>query len=224
MHGRVDVYAMVHLWCIWYDEMQNWDDFNAVKILVTWERMHYTGKQYQKTCLSDRSPKLWTRGIKIGFKEVTPTIPSRKQICMVGLKIFILSFKGKENRPQGVFDWNIDQKLHRIRKFKVMGQEYAQTHGCWRERNLRFGLGEFTPSYESSYHGYMVNLIICYWNAGRNDQLRIRQPNVKTKFFDTDVQSDLTARSSPEMQISCLWGKNQTESQIGKSWGTFSSF
>jgi hypothetical protein len=35
-----------------------------------------------------------TRGIKIGFKEGTPTIPSRKQICMVGLKIFIQSSKG----------------------------------------------------------------------------------------------------------------------------------
>jgi hypothetical protein len=81
--------------------------------------MHYIRKQYQKARLSNRSPKLWTRGIKIEFKEVTPTLPSRKQICIVGLKIFIRSFKEKKNCPQGVFDWNIDQELHRIRKFRL---------------------------------------------------------------------------------------------------------
>jgi hypothetical protein len=40
---------------------------------------------------SDKSPRLRTRGIKIGFNDVAPTIPPKKKIYVVELKISIQS-------------------------------------------------------------------------------------------------------------------------------------
>jgi hypothetical protein len=109
------------------------------------------------------------------------TIPSKEQSREVALK-FSFRFLRERNRPQGDFDWNIDQELHRIRTFKVRCQKYSQTHGCWREWNLRFRLGGLTPSYERSHHGYMVCITIFCWNAGVSGHLWIRRQDAKTKF------------------------------------------
>jgi hypothetical protein len=41
------------------------------------------------------------RGIKIGFNEVAPTIPLKKKIRVVGLKISIHSFEEKKSAIKG---------------------------------------------------------------------------------------------------------------------------
>jgi hypothetical protein len=49
-----------------------------------------------RTGSSNKSPRLWTRGFKVGFNDVAPTIPSKKKIHMVGLKISLQSSEEEE--------------------------------------------------------------------------------------------------------------------------------
>jgi hypothetical protein len=111
------------------------------------------------------------------------TISSKEQSRELALKISHSDFRGERNRPQGDFDWKIDQEPHCIRNFKVRCWKYAQVHGGWRECDLRFRRGGLTPSYERSHPRYMVNVTICCWNAVGGGHLRIRQQDVKTKFL-----------------------------------------
>jgi hypothetical protein len=111
------------------------------------------------------------------------TIPSKEQSRELELKNSHSNFWGEKNWPQGDFDWNNDQELHRIRNFKVGCQKYAQQPGSWREWNLRFQGGGLTPSYERTQPGYMVNVTICCWNVSGSGHLWIRQQYVKMKFL-----------------------------------------
>jgi hypothetical protein len=123
------------------------------------------------------------RGIKVGFRNGNQHNSIKGVIPWVSAKNFSFRFLRGRNRPQGDFDWNNDQELHRIRNFKVRCQKYAQVPGGWREWNLRFWGGGLTPSYERSHPTYMVNVTICCWNARGSGHLRIRQQDVKTKFL-----------------------------------------
>jgi hypothetical protein len=96
-------------------------------------------------------------------------------ILWVRAKNFSFRFLRGRNRPQGDFDWNIDQESHHIRNFKVRSQKYAQAPGGWSEWNLRFRGAGLAPSYERSHPEYMVNVTVCCWNAGGSSHLRIRQ-------------------------------------------------
>jgi hypothetical protein len=71
-----------------------------------------------RTHSSDKLPRFWMRGTKVGFRDVTPTIPSEKQIHVVGLKNFIQSSKEKKSAINGNFVQGFDQGLSHMKRFK----------------------------------------------------------------------------------------------------------
>jgi hypothetical protein len=57
----------------------------------------------------------FARGITIGFKDDTPTIPLKKQIHVVGLKIFIRSSEEKKSAIKCNLVQGLDQKINHIK-------------------------------------------------------------------------------------------------------------
>jgi hypothetical protein len=68
---------------------------------------------------------------------VTLTIPSRKQICMTWLKIFIRSSNGRSHSIQG-----IDQGLYHLKRFKNRWLKYSSTQSSQRGMEITLlGMG-----------------------------------------------------------------------------------
>jgi hypothetical protein len=66
--------------------------------------------------------------------------------------------------------------------------------------NCEFMRGS-TPSCERRTPRYKINTPSCCWNTTTGVHPWIHQENFKTKFFDTNVKSDLTASSSQKIQF-----------------------
>jgi hypothetical protein len=65
------------------------------------------------------------------------------------------------------------------------------------------------------------SMLLKHWRKCSSLNLPARRQN---ETFGADIESDLTACSSQEMQIWCRCGKNLTESKIENSWRTSSAF
>jgi hypothetical protein len=185
------------------------------QLLVNWARMCYIENNIRRAHSSDKSPKLWTIGIKIGFKEVTPTIPSWERICMVGLKIFSRSFQRKKSAIIGNSIQELDQGLRHMKGFKDRRLQYPSMQSYWRETEITLsdrGVDSILWKEPSRIYGEPHSMLQKCRRKWSSSNLPARRQN---KNFDTDVKSVLTVSSSQKFQIwDCLESNHELNTRV----------